>query len=128
MEANILQTTFFAPGRIDWIETNVYIAVAWLGNLGDSKVVHSSQVLLLAKQNCRKIFHCFDQDFCILELIKKYYSAKNEHVKNIKQIKSIFAINSAGNYIFKVNNRNTGTKVWDMFKVNNKDTETTPLP
>ena len=33
----------------------------------------------------------------------------------------------AGNYMFKVNNRNTRTKVWNMFKVNNKDTKKTPL-
>ena len=29
--------------------------------------------------------------------------------------------------MFKVNNRNTRTKVWNMFKVNNKDTKTMPL-
>ena len=28
--------------------------------------------------------------------------------------------------MFKVNNRNTRTKMWNMFKVNNKDTKTTP--
>ena len=33
----------------------------------------------------------------------------------------------AGNYMFKVNNRNTTTKVQNMFKVINKDTKTTPL-
>ena len=33
----------------------------------------------------------------------------------------------AGSYMFKVNNRNTRTKVWNMFKVNNKDTKTTPI-
>ena len=32
----------------------------------------------------------------------------------------------AGNYIFKINNRNTRTRC-EMFKVNNKDTRTTPL-
>ena len=36
-------------------------------------------------------------------------------------MKSIFAINAVGNYIFKVSNRNTTTNVWNMFKVNNKD-------
>ena len=30
-------------------------------------------------------------------------------------------------YMFKVKNRNTRTKVWNMFKVNNKDNKTTPL-
>ena len=30
----------------------------------------------------------------------------------------------AGNYMLKVNNRNTRAKVWNMFKVNNKDTKT----
>ena len=35
--------------------------------------------------------------------------------------------NPAGNYMFKVNNRNTRTKVWNMFKVNNKATKTTPF-
>ena len=29
----------------------------------------------------------------------------------------------AGNYMLKVNNRNTRAKVWNMFKVNNKDTK-----
>ena len=38
-----------------------------------------------------------------------------------------FFRNPAGNYMFKVNNRNSRTKVWNMFKVNNKDTKTTPL-
>ena len=33
----------------------------------------------------------------------------------------------AGIYLLKVNNRNTRTKVWNMFKVNNKDTKTTPM-
>ena len=35
------------------------------------------------------------------------------------------AINTfpAGNYMFKVNNRDTTTMVWNMFKVNNKDTK-----
>ena len=33
----------------------------------------------------------------------------------------------AGNYMLKINNWNTWTKVWKMFKVNNKDTKTTPL-
>ena len=32
-----------------------------------------------------------------------------------------------GNYMFKVNNRNTRKKVWNMFKVNNKDTKMTPM-
>ena len=32
----------------------------------------------------------------------------------------------AGIYLLKVNNRNTRKKVWNMFKVNNKDTKTTP--
>ena len=31
----------------------------------------------------------------------------------------------AGIYLLKVNNRNTRTKVWNMFKVNNKVTKTT---
>ena len=35
--------------------------------------------------------------------------------------------NPAGNYIYKVNNRNTRTKVWNMFTVNNKATKTTPI-
>ena len=30
-------------------------------------------------------------------------------------------------YLLKVNNRKTRTKVWNMFKVNNKDTKTPPL-
>ena len=38
-----------------------------------------------------------------------------------------FFRNPAGNYMFKVNNRNSRTKVWNMFKVNNKATKTTPL-
>ena len=33
----------------------------------------------------------------------------------------------AGNYMFKVNNRSTRTKVWSMFKVNNKGNNATPL-
>ena len=33
----------------------------------------------------------------------------------------------AGNYMFKVNNRNTRNKVRNMFKVYNKDTRTTPM-
>ena len=33
----------------------------------------------------------------------------------------------SNNYMFKVNNRNTRTKVWNMFKVNNKAIKTTPL-
>ena len=32
----------------------------------------------------------------------------------------------AGSYMFKVNDRNTRTKVWNMFKVNYKATKTTP--
>ena len=42
--------------------------------------------------------------------------------------------NPVGNYMFKVNNRNTlwnmwnKNKVWNMFKVINKDTRTTLLP
>ena len=34
---------------------------------------------------------------------------------------------SAGIYLIKINNRNTRTKVWNMFKVNNKDTKTTSV-
>ena len=33
----------------------------------------------------------------------------------------------AGIYLLKVNNRNTRTKVWNMFKINNKDSKTTPM-
>ena len=33
---------------------------------------------------------------------------------------------SAGIYLLRVNYRNTRTKVWNMFKVNNKATKTTP--
>ena len=33
----------------------------------------------------------------------------------------------AGVYMLKVNNRNTRTKVWNMSKVNIKDTKTTPM-
>ena len=32
-----------------------------------------------------------------------------------------------GNYMLKINNRNTRTKVWNMIKVNNKATKTTPM-
>ena len=32
----------------------------------------------------------------------------------------------AGSYMFKVNDRNTRTKVWNIFKVNYKATKTTP--
>ena len=38
---------------------------------------------------------------------------------------NILNTSPAGNYMFKVNNRNTRTKVWNMFKVNNKATRTT---
>ena len=37
------------------------------------------------------------------------------------------AFNLVGIYLLKVNTRNTRTNVWHMFKVNNKDTRTTPL-
>ena len=33
---------------------------------------------------------------------------------------------TCSNYMFKVNNRNTRTKVWNIFKVNNKDTKMMP--
>ena len=33
----------------------------------------------------------------------------------------------AGIQLLKVNNKNTRTKVWNMFKVNNKDTKMTPM-
>ena len=33
----------------------------------------------------------------------------------------------AGNYMFKVNNRNTRTNVWNTFKVNNKASKTMPF-
>ena len=33
----------------------------------------------------------------------------------------------AGIYLLKFNNRNTRKKVWNMFKVSNKDTRTTPM-
>ena len=33
----------------------------------------------------------------------------------------------AGIYLLKVNNKNTRIKVWNKFKVNNKDTKTTPM-
>ena len=38
------------------------------------------------------------------------------------------SIYPAGNYMFKVNNRNSRTRceLWTVFKVNNKDTRTTP--
>ena len=36
-------------------------------------------------------------------------------------------MDSAGNYMFKVNYRNTRKKVWNMFKVNNKATKTTSV-
>ena len=49
----------------------------------------------------------------------------NVEIQRKMLFKSVF--NPAGNYIFKVNNRNTRTKVWNMFKVNNKDTKKTPL-
>ena len=29
--------------------------------------------------------------------------------------------NPANNYLFKINNRNTMSKVWNMFQVNNED-------
>ena len=35
--------------------------------------------------------------------------------------------NPVGIYLLKVNNRNTRTKVWNMFKVNNKGTKTRQL-
>ena len=38
-----------------------------------------------------------------------------------------FIIYPAGIYLLKVNNRNTRTKVRNMFKVNNKATKTTPM-
>ena len=34
--------------------------------------------------------------------------------------------NPASHYMSNINKRNTRTKVWNMFKVNNKDTKTTP--
>ena len=43
-----------------------------------------------------------------------------------KQIMSLITVPD-GIYLLKVNNRNTRTKVWNMFKVNNKATKTTPM-
>ena len=37
-----------------------------------------------------------------------------------------FFLNPADIYLLKVNNRNTRAKAWNMFKVNNNDTKTTP--
>ena len=37
-----------------------------------------------------------------------------------------FFLNPAGICLLKVNNRKTRAKVWNMFKVNNNDTKTTP--
>ena len=37
------------------------------------------------------------------------------------------SVNPAGIYLLKVNNKNTRTKVWNMFRVNNKDTRMTPM-
>ena len=36
-------------------------------------------------------------------------------------------LDPAGIYLLKVNNSNNRTKVWNMFKVNNKDTKTAPI-
>ena len=41
-------------------------------------------------------------------------------VKNFKTFK-VTPFNPAGNYMFKVNNRNTRKKMWNMFKFNKKD-------
>ena len=38
-------------------------------------------------------------------------------------MQNIFKECPAGNYMFKVSNRNRRTKMWNMFKVNNKDTK-----
>ena len=67
---------------------------------------------------------------------EKYYQTLNLCCITLNRMSNInlkwFALASsltrsfpAGNYMFKVNNRNTRTKVWSMFKVYNKATETT---
>ena len=60
------------------------------------------------------------------------FSADNCRLGYIQIITNVLSLLTryfypAGNYMFKVNNRNTRTKVWNIFKVNNKATKTTPL-
>ena len=56
-----------------------------------------------------------------------------QKLHNVNDILSIsdfndMQMNPPGDYIFKVNYRNTRTKVWNMLKVDNKDTKTTHEP
>ena len=67
--------------------------------------------------------------FLKLKLFRKKprFPQKTIHAKiNLATI-NLFngVIRPAGSYLLKVNNRNTRTKLWNVFKVNNKDTKTT---
>ena len=53
------------------------------------------------------------------------YPKSNQHERTYRP-KMSSEVFPAGNYIFKVNNRNTRAKVGNMLKVNNKVTKTTP--
>ena len=71
--------------------------------------------------------------FIAVEIIQALHKIKKKKWNHIFDSIFFFATSlknmgyPAGNYMFKVNNRNTTTKVQNMFKVNNKDTKTTPL-
>ena len=54
---------------------------------------------------------------------KLFVHINHHHLLNEYVFYNLFPV---GNYMFKVNNRNS-RKVWNMFKVNNKDTRTTPM-
>ena len=55
-----------------------------------------------------------------------YHRLTNKNKLNLRQVKEYYTF-PADTDLLKVNNRNIRTKVWNMFKVNNKDTKTTPM-
>ena len=71
--------------------------------------------------NLTLIFHQLLRN-CFYGCIQKNASIFLSH-KGIEKEDS----DSAGIHLLKINNTNTRTRVWNMFKVNNKDTKTTPM-
>ena len=71
-----------------------------------------SHELIIAKLNA---VNAYGFTFPVLKLFHNYLSKIQQRTK-INRI-----------YLVKVTNRNTRIKVWNMFKVNNKNTKTTPM-
>ena len=65
-------------------------------------------------------------NFCNIAL-EICHTFQTSHNQKYSRKRVLFDTHSAGIYLFKVNNWNSRTKVWDLFKVNNHDIRPTPM-